>query len=308
MRLAGKGRYETAAEISKYEFTKADTVVLANGMNYADALAGVPLANKLNAPLLLTGSEELNTTAIAEIKRLGATKVVILGGEGAVGNNVVSGLIKNGIKSANIERIAGKSRFGTAAAIAEKLNTLNGKISQEVFFVYGLNYADALSVSPVAAMKNAPILYLTTDGEVNAETAAYLEKIKGKVAKPYVIGGDGVISTNMERKVSEALGLGTNGTSRIYGSNRYYTCYFVNEKFDFMWDMSVCVATGTNFPDALAGGVLAARRKAPLVLVGSSLDNMNAGFLDRHTFYNEFVFGGTGAVPDTVVNKVAAYR
>ena len=61
-------------------------------------------------------------------------------------------------------------------------------------------------------------------------------------------------------------------------------------------------------PDALAGGVLAARRKAPLVLVGSSLDNMNAGFLDRHTFYNEFVFGGTGAVPDTVVNKVAAYR
>lgn len=54
VRLAGAGRYETAAAISKYEFTKADTVVLAYSMSYADALAGVPLANKLNAPILLT--------------------------------------------------------------------------------------------------------------------------------------------------------------------------------------------------------------------------------------------------------------
>lgn len=94
---------------------------------------------------------------------------------------------------------------------------------------------------------------------------------------------------------------------RLAGKGRYETAAEIS-KYEFTKADTVVLANGMNYADALAGGVLAARRKAPLVLVGSSLDNMNAGFLDRHTFYNEFVFGGTGAVPDTVVNKVAAYR
>jgi hypothetical protein len=83
VRCAGAGRFETATEISKAEFTTAKTVILAYGMNYADALAGVPLAKKLDAPILLTNTKSLDVSTADEIKRLKAEKVIILGGEGA---------------------------------------------------------------------------------------------------------------------------------------------------------------------------------------------------------------------------------
>ena len=118
-RLSGKDRYETAAAISGATYPKADTVILAYSMNYADALAGVPLAYKLNAPILLTNKDNIDRATLYEIKRLGAKKVKILGGEGAISQKVVvQELVDHGIKKENIERISGDSRFGTATAIA----------------------------------------------------------------------------------------------------------------------------------------------------------------------------------------------
>ena len=296
-RLAGSNRFKTAAEISKAEFTTAKTVILANGMNYADALAGVPLAKKLDAPILLTNTKALDTATADEIKRLKAEKVIILGGEGAISADVEQALQKMGLTT---ERIAGKTRFGTATAIAEKLNSE----PTEIIFVYGLNYADALSVSPVAALKNAPIIYLTQDGELNADTAAYLEKIKGKVKNVYVIGGEGVISNDMMNKAVSALGLKT--AARIWGANRYSTCIEVNKAFaSALTGKTMCVATGLNFPDALAGGVLAAKKAAPLFLTANSLSDEQNAYLKAKALNCIYVFGGTGAVSENIVDKIS---
>lgn len=296
-RLAGDNRFKTAVEISKAEFTTAKTVILANGMNYADALAGVPLAKKLDAPILLTNTKSLDVSTADEIKRLKAEKVIILGGEGAVSADVEKSLQNMGLTT---ERIAGKTRFGTATAIAEKLNS----DPTEVFFVYGLNYADALSVSPVAALKNAPIIYLTQDGELNADTAAYLEKIKGKVKTAYVIGGEGVISNDMMNKAVSALRLKT--AARIWGANRYSTCIEVNKAFaSALTGKVMCVATGLNFPDALAGGVLAAKKAAPLFLTANSLSDEQTAYLKAKELNCIYVFGGTGAVSDDTVDKIS---
>lgn len=296
-RLAGDNRFGTSAVISQTSYTTAKTVILANGMNYADALAGVPLAKKLDAPILLTNTKSLDVSTADEIKRLKAEKVIILGGEGAVSADVEKFLQNMGLTT---ERIAGKTRFGTATAIAEKLNS----DPTEVFFVYGLNYADALSVSPIAALKNAPIIYLTQDGELNADTAAYLEKIKGKVKNAYVIGGEGVISKSMMNKAVSALGLKT--AARIWGANRYSTCIEVNKKFaSTLTGKVMCVATGLNFPDALAGGVLAAKKAAPLFLTANSLSDEQTAYLKAKELYCIYVFGGTGAVSDDTVDKIS---
>ena len=297
-RLAGSNRFKTAAEISKAEFTTAKTVILAYGMNYADALAGVPLANKLNAPILLTNTNELDASTAEEIKRLKAENVIILGGEGAISADVEKSLLKMGLTT---ERIAGKTRFGTATAIAEKLNDN----PTEVFFVYGLGYADALSVSPVAALKKAPIIYLTQDGELNADTAAYLEKIKGKVKNVYVIGGEGVISKSMMNKAIDALGL--KSAKRIYGSNRYSTCIEVNLAFaSVLTGKEICIATGTNFPDALAGGVLAARKAVPLILASEVLGSWEDELIKSRKPNMFYVFGGKSVVKTSYL-KEAAY-
>lgn len=307
-RLAGKGRFETAVEISKAGFPSGSkTVVLAYGLNYADALAGVSLAKAKNAPILLTAQSYLPSETLAEIKRLKATDVIILGGTGAVGTEVEKALTDNKL---NIERIAGKSRFETATKIAQKMQTLGGnKAPEDVFFVYYNDFADALSVSTVAAIKDAPVIYLMTDGELDSATSAYLASVKGKVKNAYVIGGTGVISDAMMKKAGDALGV---KPTRVFGKNRFETCVAVNEKFaNVLNGNSVCVATGMDFPDALAGGVFAAINKAPLFLVNGKenplkLSDLQKSFLGKKTPQKLYVFGGTGVVPDSHIQTVAA--
>ena len=304
-RLAGAGRYATAAAISQAAFDKADTVILAYSMNYADALAGVPLAYQKNAPILLTNTKELDSATLAEIKRLGAKKVILLGGEGAIGKEVETALVKGGIAKDNIKRIAGKSRFSTATAIASQLN----EKPTDVFFVYYNGFADALSASTVAARKTAPIIYLTTNGELDADTAKYLKSIKGSVKNAYVIGGEGVISNDMATKAAKALGLSK--ATRVAGADRFATCVEVNKQFagDLNGDM-ICVATGMNFPDALAGGVYAAKNSAPLFLINGNaktpnLNDAQKAYLKGKNAANITAFGGEGVVPDSHIADIA---
>ena len=299
-RLAGDNRYQTAAKISikSNGFKSVSTVILASGLNYADALAGVPLATKINAPILLTGKDSLPDETLAEIIRLGAKNVIILGGEVAISAKVEKALKDNKLET---ERIAGQTRFETATKIAENLN----EKPKEVFFVYGLNYADALSVSTVAALKNAPIIYLTTKGELDADTAKYLTQLKknGSVKNAYVIGGKNVISDDMMKKAGNALGI---KATRISGADRFSTCVKVNKAFASTLDgNSICIATGMNFPDALAGGVFAAHNRTPLFLATGNLSNEQTAYLKTKSADSINVFGGTGAVPDNLVKTIA---
>ena len=303
VRVSGDNRFATAAAISKKTFTKADTVVLTYGYNYADALAGVPLASKLNAPILLSNTDSVPSETLAEIKRLGAKKVIILGGTNAISEKAEKQLKA---KKLTTQRIVGDTRFSTAVEIAKKINTK----PTEVFLVYGYKYADALSVSTVAAIKGAPIVYLPKDGELDADTAAYLKSIKGSVKKAYVIGGKSIISDSVKNKASNALGL--KSVQRIAGDDRYLTCLKVNETFkDLFTGSIVCAATGTNFPDALAGGVYAAKNKAPLLLVNTAVDDLSKeqlSWLKAKDAKQVTVFGGTNSVSDKHAEKIAKAR
>ena len=297
-RLSGANRYETAVAISSDNFEKADTVILTNAQNYADGIAGVPLASKLNAPILLTAADKLNDKTLEEIKRLGAKNVIILGGESAVSADVAKALEDENYV---VERLEGKSRFSTAAAIAQKVN----ENPTDIFFVYGMGFADTLSVSSVAALKNAPIVYLTTDGELNADTAAYLAQLKEKgcVKNAYVIGGTSVISDDMMNKAAQALGL--ESATRIAGANRYETSAEVNKAFaDLFENDEICVATGVDFPDAVTGGVYAASKKAPFILVSSALTDSQKEIVKTTAPKTINVFGGTGAVSDETVKAM----
>ena len=303
-RLAGDNRYATAAEIAKKAYPSgAKTVILASGMTYADALVGVPLASKLNAPILLAAKDSLPRETTNALEKLGTKKVIILGGKGAVSEQVETTLKNQGITT---ERYEGGTRFGTATAIAEKLN----ENPTDVFFVYYNGFPDALSASTAAALKNAPIIYLTTDGDMNADTAAYLAKLKkaGSVKNAYIIGGTGVITDNMLKKVGTALGV---TPKRLDGKDRYETCVAVNNEFkSLLSGKSICVATGADYPDALAGGVFAAIQKAPLFLINGKaqtliLSDKQKAYLKTLTPNMMYVLGGIGVVPDSHVKTVA---
>ena len=70
----------------------------------------------------------------------------------------------------------------------------------------------------------------------------------------------------------------------------------------------VYIATGLNFPDALAGGAAAAKAGGPLLLVlQNSIPTQIASELTRLTPASIVVLGGTAAVGDGVLSSLTTY-
>ena len=304
-RLAGDNRYSTATKLSGTMYKTANTVILVTGLSYQDALVAVPLASAYNAPLLLGTERHITAQTEAELKRLKAKNVIVVSTNGAIGTKAKAEL--KALKL-NVTYIEGKTCFETAAKVAKALQTKTKKAPDTIFFATDSSFADALTASPVAAIKNAPIIYLKNKGSIDSATAAYLKSVKGKVKNAYVIGGDGVISDAMMKNVATALGLKVGSTvQRVAGANRYETCVAVNKKFKSVVSSDgICVAKGLDFPDALAGGVYAAATKQALFLAdGKKLQDCQNTYLKSKNAGKITVFGGTGAVPDDLVKLIA---
>ncbi|WLR41596.1 cell wall-binding repeat-containing protein [Bacillus carboniphilus] len=252
-RLQGVDRYETSVEISKAGWNKSDTVILARGDNYADALAGVPLSHKLDAPLLLTESNTLTDVTLDEISRLKASKVIILGGKAAISQDVADVLKAEKI---GVERIWGDDRYETAQKIAKEVAP-NG--TETAVVVNGQNFPDALSVASYAAKHGYPIL-LTGADELADPTETALEELN--VKSTYVIGGEKVVTPGVMDQLPKA--------KRLAGEDRYKTSVAVSNYFDKGADHQY-IATGEKFADALSGAALAAKEGTGVLLVGSSV-------------------------------------
>ncbi|WP_017378558.1 cell wall-binding repeat-containing protein [Paenisporosarcina sp. TG-14] len=275
-RLAGQSRYSTAIAISKEGWATSDTVIIATGADFPDALAGGPLAYKENAPILLTKSASLLAETEEEIIRLKAKKVIILGSTGAISLEVEAKLKQMGITT---ERIGGKNRFDTAALIAKRLP------SNQAVVAYGFNFPDVLSISPYAAKNGVPILLTRTD-KVPAET---MNAMSGKT-NTIIVGSTGAINDNVMKQFPKPV--------RYGGKNRFETGKIIVSKLP-MGTGKAYVATGQNFPDALAGSVLAAFNDAPILLVkGKAIPTETNDLISK---YDDFtILGSLGAVGDEV--------
>ncbi|XKH50436.1 cell wall-binding repeat-containing protein [Chryseomicrobium palamuruense] len=239
-RIAGDTRYVTSVQVSKEGWTTANTVVLASGENFPDALAGGPLAKNLDAPILLTKKGSLPSEVLAEIKRLGAKKVVILGGTGSVAATVETALRKADL---SIDRIAGENRYQTAEKIAERLPASKAVVAN------GANFADSLAVAAAAAEQGMPIL-LTQKDKVS---------FTKKHSTYTVIGGTAAVSDAVKNSLN---------ATRISGKSRYETSAAVVAKYyGTKSGYKPVVTSGEDFPDALTGSVLAAKKSVPVLLV-----------------------------------------
>ena len=251
-RYAGPSRLETAAAVSGRGITGAETVVLARADAFPDALAGGPLAVALDAPLLLTASDELSATTAAEIRRLGATEAVLLGGEAALAPAVAEAVEGLGL---SVRRIAGPDRYATAATIAAELPA-----ADEALVARGDAFPDALSASALGAALGLPILLVETD-RVPAATAAALSAERAVT----VVGGPAAVSDALLADLDARAG----EVRRLSGGSRYGTSAAVAQETlargltaDVTW-----VATGRDFPDALVAGAAAGRDRGLLLLV-----------------------------------------
>ena len=288
-RLAGSTRFETALEISRTGWAQAPAVVLARGDDFPDALAGAVLANSSQAkgPLLLTDSATLSSGVLEEIKRLGATKVYILGGTGAVSSTVETTLKAQNL---TVERLSGNDRYQTAAAIALKAVPQ----ANQAYLASGNSFADALSISSSAANQGIPLLL--TDQKTLPEVTLNTLKTLG-VKNVALVGGEGVIDPAIQKALQDQQ----ISVTRISGIDRYATNLAVLNTLNYDRS-SIYVATGEDFPDALAGAVLAAKQNHPILLVpknAEELSSASSGYLGvrRLDGASFTLLGGIGVIP-----------
>ena len=301
VRLAGPDRYRTAVRTSQTGFERAGAVVIASGSAYADALAASGLAGLLEAPVLLTRQASLPAEVAAEVRRLGATRAVIVGGPAAVGAGVAATL--DALPGVSVTRIAGADRYATAAAVAGVVAADAG-YAGEVVVVRGDDFADALSVAPVAYAGAMPVL-LARRTALTAPAAALLAS--AETTHAIFAGGAAALAPELERSVASAYGV---ATTRLAGADRYGTAAAVGE-----WALAtrradagfMGVATGTGWPDALAGGPAAGARRGVLLMTRPAhLPGEVAAFLGRHARLETEVrlFGGEAVVSAVCENEI----
>jgi putative cell wall-binding protein len=334
--LAGPTRYETGVALSKANYPNGlgddGAVILATGANYPDALAAAPLAGKLDAPILLVPPEGLGGAVAGELTRLysgaSSARIFVMGGTGAVPEAVVDeakavlrGATNNSIGSGDVAvtRYAGSDRFATAARIAAAVGApSDGTFADTAFIVSGENYPDALAVSPLAAKAGVPILPVQA-GAVPTAIKSALDDLG--IEHSVIVGGTGVVGPGVEswleggghRKAGVAVNTADVDT-RLAGPERYSTGL---EVLDFstgiggLDERALYVATGANWPDALAVGPLAAAMGNPLLLV----DGRDIGFSLAAADYlvsrcdadpSVTSVGGSGAVSNMVRSQIGA--
>jgi putative cell wall-binding protein len=298
-RLAGLTRVDTALEIAKATFpVKLNHVVLATADNYPDALAGSVLAYQLNAPILLVGSTDADQEKVIQYLKGSldqAGEVYILGDTGAVGTDMEAKIKASGFTQ--ITRLAGTDRYETAIKIAEHLGVKTGT---PVILAYGESYPDALSISSIAARMQSPIFLVPKDGLSNDIKEAIAKIMPSKV---YIIGGTGVVSSAVEVQAAQLTSLDQGNIVRIGGQDRYETALAAAKYFNEAGG-SLCLATGNNFPDALAGSVYAAKHNAPILLVDGSLSNSLIEYVKARNLNGITLFGGEGAVTKGIEEQI----
>lgn len=308
--IAGANRISTAIEISQKAFPAGgvSTVVIATAYNWPDALGGAALAGALDAPILLTDPMTLPGTVTTELDRLGATSAIVLGGAGAVSSTVETAL-RNLLGRDNVTRISGADRYETsrktAAVAVAALKAGPDGYDGTAFLATGLAFPDALGASPLSAAKGWPIYLVNPAGADAATTSAM--KAAG-VTHAIVLGGVGAVTAATETDVASAL---DSSTDRIAGANRYETAVKIASygasECGLKWSQ-VAIATGTDFPDALAGGVLQGHSGSVMLLTPTSgLDSSAEAALraNKGTITEVRFLGGTSAISSSVRYSVA---
>lgn len=302
-RISGDNRYQTSIKIADALKTASgvttfDTIIVAYGKNYADALAGSYLATLTGAPILIvdTNPDKQSARTSVELIKNYISKnlsenglIYILGGESVVSKDFENSLYSY---SDNVIRLAGKNRYSTNIAILDECLKYNPNPSQLI--VCDANgYADSLSASSLGQ----PILLINKNTKtLTNQQKDYLTRVRFN--KIYVIGGTSAVPRETASYIS-AYGV---TPERIYGSNRYETSANIASKL-YSSPNTAIFAYGGDFPDGLCGGPLAYTLGAPLILTKQGSINPSCQYVEDNSgsLKNLIFLGGTSVIPESLI-------
>lgn len=194
-------------------------------------------------------------------------------------------------------RISGSDRYKTAVEISKNYSSS----SKHAVIVNGQKgIVDALTATPYASLKNAPIL-MTQNNKLNADTKAELTRRGIKTVD--IVGGVNSVNDSVKSEI-QAMGITVN---RIAGSSKYDTALEVAKKIDAISDISkIAVANGEVLADAVSVAAPAAQNEMPIILAHpkNGLDDKTKSYIDNQGVKTSYVIGGTNSVSSTTQNSL----
>ena len=163
----------------------------------------------------------------------------------------------------------GKSRIGGITRVSTSTMLLdNAQNKSEVVLATGRNFPDGLVAGALAGASKSGVVLTMGTTAIEPETLSKLKSVG--TSKVTIVGGTGAVSQGVENSL-KAAGI---QVERIAGANRYDTAFRVFEnmkangklKLNARGEPYVFVATGRNFPDALAASAVAAKIGTAVIL------------------------------------------
>lgn len=288
-RISGIDRYASAVEVSKEVYTTSDTVILASGETFPDALTASYLADYEEAPILLTRKAAVPKVVLDELERLETKNVIIVGGEATISRDVIDELDDYGVL-----RIAGDDRTLTSIEIAKHVMKESEKtVLTHVFVTDGRNFPDSLTTGVYAMQEKMPILLVGTT--LDKATTDFLKEVKATNA--VVVGGVNSVSLDISKGLEASVFV-----NRIQGPDRYETAVRMAERYAGTPTTAV-ITSGENYPDALVAATLANEEGAPLLLTRKAeMSNTVTNYLKSKGILKGIVIGGPSSVEDKVLD------
>jgi putative cell wall-binding protein len=314
-RLYGEDRYQTSKALSLYSrsWADTDTVILASGENFPDALAASGLSGQMDkAPVVLTSPDVLSSTATDVITELQPSKVIIVGGTAAISKKVEE---QAAALTKEVKRLSGKSRQETAEAIYNYVKASKWSTNAEhktAIIASDNGFADALSIAPYAANSQSPI-FLTADKGTALTSGTRIALEKGEFKRIIVVGGTASVAKSAADAALKAAGItDSNALVRLDGKDRYATslaiakwvCDSKRQDAERLSYDCMAIALGDTFPDSLSGGALQGLNAAPILLASKSSLNQAKSFITTNNASIKEIrfFGGTAALPGDLIN------
>ena len=271
-RISGKDRITTSVEISKSAYTTSENVVLASGFNFADALSAGQLASALDAPLLLSSQDKLDSQTKNEIERLKAKKVFVVGGDNAISKSGVDTTLKS--EKIDVTRLEGQDRYSTSQKVMEKTKEI---INPEYLLIAsGKNFPDALAAT--GFFVNHKSVMVLSDGVTYPQSNLQEIAIGGKNQLPLK---------------------GFKGR-RVSGKDRYETALEI-AKLSFDKNNNAILASGQVFADSLSAVSLTKKHNAPIILTQS--DSLTENAKKYLNGKNVFIVGGEKTVVNDILTR-----
>ncbi|WP_349899063.1 cell wall-binding repeat-containing protein [Parafrigoribacterium soli] len=294
-RIAGASRYDVSNAIALAGFpSHADTVFVTTGTNYPDALSAAPAAIAAHAPLLLTTPDQLLPSVAKAIAALTPNTIVMVGG-GASLSPAVERSLKTLARS--VVRIAGSDRYNTSHMVADYAFGRSG--ASTAYVATGTNFPDALSAGSAAGSAGAPVILVNGPApQISAQTSTLISSLG--VSSVKIAGGPASVSNGVQSSLTRQA-----STTRLSGADRFSTGAAINSDA-YSTSTTAYLASGYNFPDALAGSTLAGISNAPLFIVPPQCVPQNIlDELKSLAVQKVVVLGGTSALSPAVESLVS---